>query len=123
MSFKFGKNYPAMCPPEKAGAIEGEFYRFCVSNEPHADDFKTHYELDKVPRGKECEARALSFFDDLTFANDLKRKFKSFKNKTVIPIQINSSHGVGILENHHLNLWEFSNVSFIKAKENTNGGE
>ena len=123
MSFKFGKNYPAMCPPEKAGAIEGEFYRLCDYDEPDEDDIKTHIELDKVPRGKESEARALSFFDDLTSANDLKRKFKSFKNKTVIPIQINSSHGVGILENHHLNLWEFSNVSFIKVKENTNGGE
>ena len=123
MRFKFEKNYPAMCPPEKAGAIEGEFYRLCNFAEPDEDDFKTHFELEKVPRGKECEARALSFFDDLTSANDLKRKFKSFKNKTVIPIQINSSHGVGILENHHLNLWEFSNVSFIKVKENTNGGE
>ena len=111
MRFKFGKDYPAMCPPEKAGAIEGEFYRFCVSNEPDADDFKTHYELDKVPRGKECEARALSFFDDLTFANDLKRKFKSFKNKTVI-LQWYSGVCM-LLRQKCLSFFHFKTISFL----------
>ena len=112
-----------MCPPEEARTIEGSFYRLCNSTVPNEADFQTHFELNKIPRGKECEARALSFFDNLASTNDLKRKFKSFNNKVPVLIEINSSHGVGILENHHLNLWEYSHVSFIDTQSNSDGGE
>mgnify|MGYP004563458463 FL=1 len=112
-----------MCPPGEAGTIEGNFYRLCNSNVPNKEDFRTHYEKNNIPVGQECEARALSFCETLKSANSLRRKFKRFKNKVPVLVEITSSHGIGIIENHHLNLWEFSGVSFVVAKSNSNGGE
>ena len=32
-------------------------------------------------------------------------------------INISPSHGVGLLEGEHLNLWEFQDVNFLDAQE------
>lgn len=123
MELKYGKDYPNMCPPEQAKAYVGSFYRLCESTDPSESDFITHYELGNIPRGQECEARALSFFDDLGAIENLKQKFKKkFGNKVAVLVDITSKHGIGILENHHLNLWEYKDVSFLETTKNQEGG-
>ena len=85
----------------------------CKNEQPNNDDFKTHYELGTIPEGKDCEAMALSFFSTKQKACRMQNIIKKFKSYSVIPIEIKKEHGIGILENEHLNLWEYSGNSFI----------
>ena len=47
----------------------------------------------------------------------LKKRFPKFKDKVAVLINISPSHGVGLLEGEHLNLWEFQDVNFLDAQE------
>ena len=115
---KYGEDYPDACPPSEANEVEGSFYRICNSAVPEEDDFKTHVDLGlKFPPQKLCEAKALSFFVSEQAIEKLKKRFPKFKNKVAVLINILPSHGVGLLEVEHLNLWEFQDVNFLDAQE------
>lgn len=103
-----------MCPPKDAVPIDGEFYRLCKNATPNIDDFITHYERNNIPRGEECRARALSFFESLEGAERLKNTVWKFKNYIPVTIKITPQHGIGKVDSKgHLDLWEYSGKSFI----------
>ena len=113
---KYGEDYPDACPPSEANEMEGSFYRMCNSAVPEKDDFKTHVDLGlNFPPPKLCEAKALSFFTSEQAIEKLKKRFPKFK--VAVLINISPSHGVGLLEGEHLNLWEFQDVNFLDAQE------
>ena len=115
---KYGEDYPDSCPPSEANEVEGSFYRICNSAVPEKDDFKTHVDLGlNFPPQKLCEAKALSFFASEQAVERLKKRFPKFKDKVAVLINILPSHGVGLLEGEHLNLWEFQDVNFLDAQE------
>ncbi|EHI75837.1 MULTISPECIES: hypothetical protein [Streptococcus] len=115
---KYGEDYPDSCPPSEANEVEGSFYRICNSAVPEKDDFKTHVDLGlNFPPQKLCEAKALSFFASEQAIERLKKRFPKFKDKVAVLINILPSHGVGLLEGEHLNLWEFQDVNFLDAQE------
>ena len=115
---KYGEDYPYSCPPSEANEVEGSFYRICNSAVPEKDDFKTHVDLGlNFPPQKLCEAKALSFFASEQAIERLKKRFPKFKDKVAVLINILPSHGVGLLEGEHLNLWEFQDVNFLDAQE------
>ena len=115
---KYGEDYPDACPPSEANEMEGSFYRMCNSAVPEKDDFKTHVDLGlNFPPPKLCEAKALSFFASEQAIERLKKRFPKFKDKVAVLINISPSHGVGLLEGEHLNLWEFQDVNFLDAQE------
>lgn len=115
---KYGEDYPDACPPPEASEVEGTFYRMCNSETPEVDDFKTHVDLGlSFPPKKLCEAKALSFFTSKRAIESLKKRFPKFKSKVAVLINILPSHGVGVLEGEHLNLWEFQDVNFIVTQE------
>lgn len=115
---KYGEDYPDSCPPSEANEVEGSFYRICNSAVPEKDDFKTHVDLGlNFPPQKLCEAKALSFFSSEQAIERLKKRFPKFKDKVAVLINILPSHGVGLLEGEHLNLWEFQDVNFLDAQE------
>ena len=115
---KYGEDYPDSCPPSEANEVEGSFYRICNSAVPEKDDFKTHVDLGlNFPPQKLCEAKALSFFASEQAIEELKKRYPKFKDKVAVLINILPSHGVGLLEGEHLNLWEFQDVNFLDAQE------
>lgn len=115
---KYGEDYPDSCLPSEANEVEGSFYRICNSAVPEKDDFKTHVDLGlNFPPQKLCEAKALSFFASEQAIERLKKRFPKFKDKVAVLINILPSHGVGLLEGEHLNLWEFQDVNFLDAQE------
>lgn len=115
---KYGEDYPDSCPPSEANEVEGSFYRICNSAVPEKDDFKTHVDLGlNFPPQKLCEAKALSFFASEQAIERLKKRFPKFKDKVAVLINILPSHGVGLLEGEHLNLWEFQDVNFLDVQE------
>ena len=80
--------------------------------------YKTHVDLGlNFPPPKLCEAKALSFFTSEQAIEKLKKRFPKFKDKVAVLINISPSHGVGLLEGEHLNLWEFQDVNFLDAQE------
>lgn len=110
-------NYPESCPPAEAIQFEGVFFRLCKGESFCEEDFLTHFEAGKnFPNKKLCEAMALSFYDSVEHAENLKRRYrKKFGTCSIQPVPIIKDYGVGIFEEKsgHLNLWEHRNVDIF----------
>ncbi|VTS47015.1 Uncharacterised protein [Streptococcus anginosus] len=114
---KYGNDYPKSCPPSNAVPIEGNFYRLCATNPPTLTDFKTHVDLGlSFPPQKICEAKALSFFTNLDSIEKMKKRFPRFKNMIAVLVSVSYAHGVSVLSDDHLNLWEYQGVNFLQKE-------
>lgn len=107
---KYGSDYPNSCPPSEARPIQGSFYRFCSSEILSPNDCKTHVDLKaSFPPNKLCEAKALSFFKDISSARMMQKKYKKkFQNSVLFEVDIQENWGIAMLEGSHLNLWEYN---------------
>ncbi|WP_337133840.1 hypothetical protein [Priestia megaterium] len=116
MVFKSQANMPEQCPP--ADAIEQDVspvYRFIEKETVGEIDFLNHKERKRpYPPSKTCEALAISFFTSTKAAMEMPKKYKSFKNKTLLPGRITSECGIHKTEREHLNLWLYENVDMVK---------
>lgn len=112
-----------MCPPRDAVPFNGLFYRVCKNETPTEEDFLTHFDLNNIPKGKACEARALSFYDNFEDANRLTKMVKKFRKSVPVLVKIEPKHGIGKINKHHLELWEFKGISFVHPEIEQEGGE
>lgn len=73
-------HFPRDCPPQSARDVSGDkVYRLLMSTEPHADDFRSYYELGKHTNQASCQNRGLSVQSSFGGAERLFRKAKGFK--------------------------------------------
>ncbi|MED3980875.1 hypothetical protein [Priestia megaterium] len=116
MILKNQVHMPPQCPP--VGAIPGNVspvYRFIENEKLEEIDFQNHIERKRpYPPNKTCEALAISFFTSTQSARNMSKKFKTFRNKTLLAGKITTECGRHQTQHQHLNLWLYENVDMVK---------
>lgn len=120
--YRYGTDYPEQCPPENAESANHMLYRAChtyieVNNSLNIENFTPVYETTgrKFPPNKECQAKALSFFDD---AESLENKIIDFPNigNRIIHVKLNSDCGVVLKTGkNHYSVWDYAIPSIVEA--------
>lgn len=117
MKFK-AKNLPENCPPTDSSRDSlSNIYRMVKDeNDITENDFLTHIESGQsFPPHKECEANALSFFTTEKAVRKTQKKFKKFKNHSIICGSIIGNNGIHIERNEHINFWVRENVNIFEV--------
>lgn len=122
--FRYGDDYPAQCPPEKAYHPQNiSLYRICKSEISSGtvitDDFIPIWEAPnrKFPRPNgECGAKALSFNNDIETLTALLKDHPNMGNR-IIKFKLNESCGLLLkTSKKHYNLWDLiSPTNIIEA--------
>jgi hypothetical protein len=74
-ALKFSEQWPPNCPPNDAIDASGIVYRLVNHDPPQSDDFQTHFETGKLPKGPPCMRCGLSVFRTLHDAVHLRKLF------------------------------------------------
>ncbi|MGV2927199.1 hypothetical protein RW115_01265 [Macrococcus capreoli] len=115
MEFKL--DLPESCPPIQSIASDlRPVYRLTDSNELKETDFMSHIELGKNYRPEqECQAHAISFFNDIDSCYRAQKKFKNLRNKVVSKGIITKECGLNdsYKGSSHINLWVYKDVNLL----------
>ncbi|MCO6218260.1 hypothetical protein LZT70_08290 [Staphylococcus epidermidis] len=123
MEFKL--NLPEQCPPGNAISVNlSPVYRLVDGEDVSASDLLSHVEAGlRFPPEQECQAHAVSLFQDIKGCERQQRKFKMLRNKKIYRGQITKDCGVVdlYLNISHINLWVFKDIDLLtifKGDEN-----
>lgn len=123
MDFKL--NLPEQCPPGNAISVNlSPVYRLVDGEDVSTSDLLSHVEAGlRFPPEKECQAHAVSLFQDIEGCERQQKKFKMLRNKKIYRGQITKDCGVVdlYLNISHINLWVFKDIDLLtifKGDEN-----
>lgn len=112
----FKVDLPENCPPNDVLSTKlKDIYRLVEDVEQLTErDFMTHVEKRiSYPPHRLCEAHALSFFTNYNGANNLRKKFKKFRNMDIARGNIPANFGVHQTINKHINFWCYKDSDIL----------
>ncbi len=106
----FPDDWPEGCPPTDAAATAGDYYRVTRREVPTAEDFRSHRELEKLPKAPPCLRAGLSTFRALEEAERMALLFPVL-GAFVAMGRLDAAYGLSLLtpgrEPTHTTVWPY----------------
>ena len=110
---KFSTDWPPDCPPDAASAPEGDYYRIVRTNPPTELDFRSHRELDTLPKAPPCLRAGLSTFRTVEDAERMVQLFPVLGSH-IARGALDASYGLAMLtpgrQPTHSTVWPYEGV-------------
>jgi len=116
MEFKL--DLPYQCPPQNTTPVNlAPVYRLIDGENISYSDLLSHVEVGlNFPPNQECQAHAVSLYQDIKSIEELQKKYKKLRSKKIYEGQITKKCGVVdlYLNKSHINLWVFKDIDLLK---------